>query len=68
MIKITVNGSDRSVDDGTTVAQLAHDCGVSEKGGAAIAIDDKLIPRADWRGTVLEQGADVLIIKAAYGG
>lgn len=36
--------------------------------GVAMAIDNKMIPRAEWESTLLRDGANIVIIKAACGG
>ena len=36
--------------------------------GSAVAVNGRVIRRADWDATVLNGGDKVLIIKAAYGG
>ncbi len=68
MIEITVNGTSRTVASNSSVANLASELGLSERGGAAIAVNDRLIPRSVWATTPLEEGADIIVIKAAYGG
>ena len=36
--------------------------------GVAVAVDNKMVRRADWPTTILHEGASVVIIKAACGG
>ena len=36
--------------------------------GVAIAIDNKMIPRAEWSEQSLHEGENIVIIKAACGG
>ena len=36
--------------------------------GVAMALNNRMIPRADWGDTPLEEGASIVIIKAACGG
>lgn len=36
--------------------------------GVAMAIDNKMVPRAEWEQTELTQGTNIIIIKAACGG
>lgn len=64
---IILNDIPTEVDDILTVAALAamQNLGAS---GSAIAVNDKVIRRADWETTLLKLGDKVLIIKAAYGG
>lgn len=46
---------------------LADEMSLPEK-GIAIAVDNKMIPRVDWLGRSLNEGDNVVIIKAACGG
>ncbi len=59
-IKITVNNIAAEVADNTTVAEVAS--------GAAIAVNDRLVPRSRWTETKVNPDDNLVIIKAAYGG
>lgn len=67
MINITVNDQPVEVDDGVSLDKLAADNGVGPN-GAAIALNGKVVRRAQWPETKLGEGDVVLIINAAYGG
>ena len=47
--------------------ELAQEMNLPEK-GVAIAINNQMIPRAEWADTPVTEGADIVIIKAACGG
>jgi sulfur carrier protein len=66
-MNVKINGELTKIAEHTTVADIAtaNDVGQS---GAAIAVNDKLVRRADWQTKELVDGDDVIIIKAAYGG
>lgn len=66
-IKITVNNIAAEVADNTTVAEVAAANGVGTS-GAAIAVNDRLVPRSRWTETKVNPGDNLVIIKAAYGG
>lgn len=36
--------------------------------GVAIAVDNSMVPRTQWDGTPLTEGADIIIVKAFCGG
>ncbi len=65
-MKITINNKDVETQ-ATTLSGLAQELALPEI-GVAIAINNRMVPRADWGGTALEEGASVVIIKAACGG
>jgi sulfur carrier protein len=51
----------------TNLQVLSEEMNLPEK-GVAIAINNKMIPRTEWVQTTIEEGADIVIIKAACGG
>lgn len=67
MIEITVNDQPQTVSADTTLAAVAAANGVGT-GGAAIAVNDSIVRRADWAARLLQSGDKIVIIKAAYGG
>lgn len=50
-----------------TLQALAIKLNLPEK-GVAVAVNNTMIPRTDWESHTLEEGAQVVIIKAACGG
>ena len=46
---------------------LAIELDLPEK-GVALALDGKMVPRADWECTALHEGAKLLVIRATCGG
>ncbi|MEL7207048.1 MAG: sulfur carrier protein ThiS [Actinomycetota bacterium] len=65
--RLTVNGEERSVDDGTTVAQLLEVLGAGPR-GIAVARNEDVVPRSRWSDAVIEPGDRVEILDAAQGG
>jgi thiamine biosynthesis protein ThiS len=65
--QITVNGADRTVPTTTTlpavVAQLTD-----ATTGIAVAVNNEVVPRSQWAGTVLQEGDAVEVITAMQGG
>ena len=51
----------------SNIAELANELGLPQK-GVAIAVANTMVPREEWDTTALEEGASVVIIKAAFGG
>ncbi|MCR5312626.1 MAG: sulfur carrier protein ThiS [Bacteroidaceae bacterium] len=50
-----------------TLFVLAEEMELPQK-GVAVAVDNKMIPRAEWESTVLSENMNIVIIKAACGG
>ena len=69
MTAVLVNGRRRDVADGTTIAALVEELGVSPGGrGVAVALDAEVVPRAQWDGRVVPEGAQVEVVTAIQGG
>lgn len=67
MITIYINDQETTVADGCTLADIAAAQGIAA-GGAAMAVGDRVVPRAQWPATTVADGDRLIIIKAAYGG
>jgi sulfur carrier protein len=66
---VLVNGEQRSLEPGTTVADLVSSLGGPPDGrGVAVAIDTEVVPRSSWQETVLTPGARVEVLIAVQGG
>lgn len=49
------------------LCELANEMSLPER-GVAVAVANKMVPRAEWENTPLAEGANIVIIKAACGG
>ncbi len=68
-MNVFVNGEQRSVPDGSTVASLVAQSGVpGGDRGVAVAIDTEVVPRSEWERTSLTEGQRVEILAAIQGG
>jgi sulfur carrier protein len=65
-MNILVNEKRVDVDETTTVAALLVSLGYPDQ-GIAVALDQALLPRADWT-TVLSDGARLEVVTAVQGG
>ena len=66
-MKLTVNKKTIDAAEGTTLAQLLEQQSIPSQGTAA-ALNNRVIPRAEYATTRLSEGDNILIIKAFYGG
>jgi len=66
-MKVRVNGTERDVADGATVADLLAAMELPAA-GIAVAVDGELVGRAWHAGTVLAPGAEIEILTAVQGG
>jgi len=67
MITIKINGESREEKDGQTVLDLAQNLSLPQN-GVAIAISGKIVKKNEWKTTVLNDGDELTIVNAAYGG
>ncbi len=66
-MKIHVNQKEYEVPDGLTVKALLDRQQIPAE-GTAVAVDNKLVPKADWESRTLADGEKVTVIRAAFGG
>jgi sulfur carrier protein len=66
-MKVTVNGEIRELPFGTTIATLLEELGVTQL-GIAVAKNDRVVRRVEYRSSTIDDGDAVEIIKAAAGG
>ena len=66
-MSITINGEAREIADGATLASLLESYGV-RCDGAAVALNDAVVPRARHAETTLRDGDRLEIIVAVAGG
>lgn len=65
-MKVSVNN--KEVETGaTTLSQLTEELSLPAQ-GIAVAVNNRMIPRAEWTNYALSEGMSVVIIKAACGG
>jgi sulfur carrier protein len=68
-MNVLVNGEERSLESGTTVAELVASLGAPADGrGVAVAIETEVVPRSFWGTTELMPGARVEVLIAVQGG
>lgn len=63
---ITINNK-QTETSAKSLGELAMEIELPER-GVAVAIANKMVSRAEWETTILEEGANIVIIKAACGG
>ena len=64
---VIVNGTQREVPPGATVAELVEAMGLPSR-GVAVAVETDVVPRSTWSRTVVTDGARVDVVTAMQGG
>lgn len=67
MITVNVNNTSHTLHSPSNLHDLMKQLGIS-KNGIAIAVNNQIISKNDWNQHDLEEGANVLIIRATQGG
>jgi sulfur carrier protein len=67
-VKVRVNGEDRDVPAGTTVAEVVRSLGAGPGRGVAVALDGEVLPRGEWEAAALGDGQHVEVLRAVAGG
>jgi sulfur carrier protein len=66
---VTINGNQRELPDGATVATVVASLHNAPEGrGVAVAVGGEVVPRAQWSRTPLRDGANVEVLVAVQGG
>ena len=66
-MNIHVNGKEREVADGSTIAKLLGDLGVTQP-HVAVEVNLEVVPRAQHRETILADGDRVEVVTLVGGG
>lgn len=66
-MNIKVNNKMVTVPEGSSLFQLAQTLELPEK-GVAVAVNNQMVPHADWLDKKLAENDQVVVIKAACGG
>jgi len=66
-MRVTVNGTERTMDEGSTVADLLEQLGMN-RDGVAVAVGRSVVPRSQHDQRVLVDGAKIEVIRAVGGG
>jgi sulfur carrier protein len=66
-MRMTINGAERDVADGATIATLLAELDL-RRDGIAVALNDDVVPRTDHSARTLHDGDRIEIIVAVAGG
>jgi sulfur carrier protein len=68
-VRIFVNGDEREIPEGVTIAGLVSETVSAPSGrGVAVAVDAAVVPRSEWGETLVAEGQRVEILVAIQGG
>jgi sulfur carrier protein len=68
-VRLVVNGDQRELRDGATVADVVSELPVRRSpGGVAVAVNGEVVSRRRWADTELEEGDRVEVLAAIQGG
>ena len=66
-MKITVNGAERETEEGSSVAGVVAAV-TGRPAGVAVALNDQVVPRADWNTTIVREADRIEVLTAVQGG
>lgn len=66
-MKVWVNGVPRDLEPAVSVADALATLGLPER-GVAVAVDGQVVPRGEWAGLALAEGARIEVLTAVQGG
>ena len=65
-MKVLINNKEEETE-AVTLLQLTNELSLPAQ-GVAVAVDNRMVPRAEWADYALSEGISIVIIKAACGG
>lgn len=65
-MKVNINSKETETKS-TNLLQLSDELQLPAK-GVAVAVNNRMVPRAEWENTALSENDNIVIIKAACGG
>lgn len=66
-MRVRLNGSDKELDDGTTVSAVVQRYGRGDR-GIAVALNGEVVARSNWDDAKLTEGDRVEVLGAIGGG
>lgn len=66
-MKIYINREPAEVGENLNLSELLESRGIP-RAGVAVAVNNRVVPRAEWPSTVLSDGDSVTVISAVCGG
>ena len=66
-MNVVLNGEPRSIPDEATIATVLALLEAPDR-GVAVAIDAEVVPRGEWEGVTLREGARIEVVQAVQGG
>ena len=66
-MNVLVNGKPTQLDAGATVEAVLASLDLPDR-GVAVAVDAEVVPRGEWPGHELSEGARVEVLRAIQGG
>jgi len=67
-MEITFNNHTQQISAQTSIQIILNDLTGEKQKGIAVAVNETVIPKAQWDSYVLKQNDNVLVIKATQGG
>lgn len=68
MLTVFVNNQSVTLDAALNLAQALEAIGVTSQKGIAVALNNAVVPRAEWSSRTLNQNDKITVIKATQGG
>jgi sulfur carrier protein len=66
-VNVVLNGAERELAEGATIADVLELLDAPDR-GVAVAIDAEVVPRGEWEGVRLREGARIEVVQAVQGG
>lgn len=68
VMHVLVNNEQQEIASGTALEQLLFELQMTTRKGVAVAVNQEVVPRAEWNNTTLQENDNIMIITATQGG
>ncbi len=67
-MRITVNNKEQLIEESANLILLLDTIGILEYSGIALAVNEQVISRTEWKSFIIVENDKVLVIRATQGG
>jgi thiamine biosynthesis protein ThiS len=67
-MKVKVNNRDKILPEQTNITRLLEIVSCKDTASVAVAVNEQIIPKAQWQDRIIKEGDSIIIISAVCGG
>ncbi|MDR1792336.1 MAG: sulfur carrier protein ThiS [Bacteroidales bacterium] len=67
-MKVKINTQEYDLTANSNIMSALHAVGIEQMAGIAVAVNQKVVSKAQWESQQIEEGDEITVIKAVCGG